>query len=1053
MDRRSWPWKKKSSDKKVSPPDPDVPVTATLPAAEPQEDQDNSKKVKYVQISVETYAHMTELEDEVKALNDQIKSLNEDVNMMSEELASANTEMISKDAHVKQHAKVAEDAVSGWEKAETEAKALKLQLESVTLLKLTAEDQALHLDGALKECMRQIRNLKEEHERKLHETILSKTKQWDRIKLEFEAKINSLDQQLLQSSAENAALSRSLQERSNMLMKISEERSEAEAEIELLKNNIESCEREIHSLKYELHMINKELDIRNEEKNMSMKSAEVANKQHLEGVKKITKLEAECQRLRGLVRKKLPGPAAMAQMKLEVENLGRDYGETRSRRSPGQSPIQRISSPPEFSLENVQLCNKETEFLTSRLLATEEETKMLKEALANRNTELQASRNMFAKATSKIRSLEAQFQAQNQQKSYPKSNFEFSLGSSSHNASNPPSLTSMSEDGNEEDVSCVESWATRCISEISPLKKENNIGKARKVENVNNMELMDFLEMERLANEEPPTLADVPKGADLQSEQQDLDLVTLSSSNEEFVMKKVQSDMKEQLLNLQSRISRTVESEVKDTDIQKILEDIKRVVMDRQASLPQQSVSCSFEDLLSTDIGEKITGGNILTNDGRSGTHVAHIIDEELSTAISEIQNFVVSLGKEVKTIQNRSTNGQMLSKKVEEFSDFVNKVSCRKACLTDFVLDLSHVFSKASELSINFLVYKGNEGEPNSSDCIDKVTLLEKKVVQDDSTRERCLNGCSQISRSTSDPEALQEGSLSFDLKVGPCSCSFEVLEQLKSEKDSMERDLARSSEDLASTKFQLEELEKQLMDLKSQLACTHKSNSLAETQLKCMAEAYKSLEMRAEEFETEVNLLREKVETLDLELQVEKNNHQVSLSKCKDLEDQLQRNESRLICPVPSIVEEDSKLKQERELAEKLAECQETIFLLGKQLKSFRPSSEHTGSPGHEGQMTHVEDEVSVNNMSPHISSESQDFDSADIARVGGESPSDAFNSSFSPSDTETNFILRSPISSRHSKHRPSKSSLSSFSAPAPEKNSRGFSRFFSSKSKNEQ
>ncbi|XP_028075955.1 uncharacterized protein LOC114278152 [Camellia sinensis] len=72
---------------------------------------------------------------------------------------------------------------------------------------------------------------------------------------------------------------------------------------------------------------------RSEEKNMCVRSAEVANKQHLEGVKKIAKLEAECQRLRGLVRKKLPSPAALAQMKLEVENLGRDYGETRVRRS------------------------------------------------------------------------------------------------------------------------------------------------------------------------------------------------------------------------------------------------------------------------------------------------------------------------------------------------------------------------------------------------------------------------------------------------------------------------------------------------------------------------------------------------------------------------------------------------------------------------------------------------------------------------------------------------------------------------------------------------
>ncbi|KMZ60749.1 hypothetical protein ZOSMA_575G00030 [Zostera marina] len=50
--------------------------------------------------------------------------------------------------------------------------------------------------------------------------------------------------------------------------------------------------------------------------------------EHLEDVKKITKLEAEYQRLRGLVPKKLSGPAALAQIKL----VDADYGETRSKR-------------------------------------------------------------------------------------------------------------------------------------------------------------------------------------------------------------------------------------------------------------------------------------------------------------------------------------------------------------------------------------------------------------------------------------------------------------------------------------------------------------------------------------------------------------------------------------------------------------------------------------------------------------------------------------------------------------------------------------------------
>ncbi|XP_047260579.1 filament-like plant protein 4, partial [Capsicum annuum] len=266
------------------------------------------KKPKYVQISVESYSHLTGLEDQVKSLEEQVSGLEDDVKDLNKKLAAAQSEMTNKE-----------------NLAESEAAKLKNHLESVTLLKLTAEDRAshldgalkLHLDGALKECMRQIRNLKEEHEQKLHDVIQNKTKQFYKMKHEFEAKLANLDQQLLRSAAENSALSRSLQERSSMVIQLSEEKAKAEAEIEILKSNIESCEREINSLKYELQINSKELEIRIEEKNMSVRSAEVANKQHLEGVKKVAKLEAECRRLRGLVRKKLPGPTALAQMKLE----------------------------------------------------------------------------------------------------------------------------------------------------------------------------------------------------------------------------------------------------------------------------------------------------------------------------------------------------------------------------------------------------------------------------------------------------------------------------------------------------------------------------------------------------------------------------------------------------------------------------------------------------------------------------------------------------------------------------------------------------------------
>ncbi|MFS7993875.1 hypothetical protein Hanom_Chr12g01099221 [Helianthus anomalus] len=65
------------------------------------------------------------------------------------------------------------------------------------------------------------------------------------------------------------------------------------------------------------------------------------------------------------------------------------------------------------------------------------------------------------------------------------------------------------------------------------------------------------------------------------------------------------------------------------------------------------------------------------------------------------------------------------------------------------------------------------------------------------------------------------------------------------------------------------------------------------------------------------------------------------------------------------------------------------------------------------------------------------------------GNESPIHLDNHEFSPSDSEANNLSKSPV---RGKHRPTKSvsSSSSSSNPTPEKNTRGFSRFFSTKPK---
>lgn len=797
---------------------------------------------------------------------------------------------------------------TGWEKAEAEAAALKTHLESVTLLKLTAEDRATHLDGALKECMRQIRNLKEEHEQKLQELALNKTKLFDKMKLELEARIGNLDQELMKSAAENAALSRSLQERSNMLIQLNEEKSQANAEIELLKSEIESCEREVNSLKYELHIARKEVEIRNEEKNMSVRSAEAATKHHLEGVKKIAKLEAECQRLRGLVRKKLPGPAALAQMKLEVENLGRDYGESRLRRSPVKPSTPHLSQLPEFSLDHAQKYIKENELLTERLLAMEEETKMLKEALAKRNSELQASRSICAQTANKLQTMEAQLQADGEQK-----------------ASILSSFTTKSEDGNDDSISCSGSWTAGMMSELSHLKKEKTLDSPQKSESVNHADLMDdFLEMEKLAYQSNETesgadfsgstvdegselvkcLASVEVAGPQLGEPHGLEPQATSKEDGNVVNLQLQADPLV-FVKLQSKISAVLELVSNDKDMEKVIEEVRQAMQEMHETLHHHSVNGFTEANHSsgtktdqnavTEFAEiTATKETSLPGDATASSSInaLEVINEEVEVAIMQIYDFITILGKEVKTVTEASPDGDGLNRKIDTFSVKYSEAVKSYNNLNDFILDISQVLNKASELHFNVLGFKSSEVETGTSDCIDKIALPENKVVVD-SLRERYQDGCAHFSDSASDPDVPNDGNLvpTSESTATSWKCSLEEFEQLKTDKDNLAVDLARSLENLEATKSQLLETEQLLAEVKSQLTTAQKSNSLAETQLKCMAESYNSLDTRSEELKTEVNLLQGKIQNLEKELLEEKRSHEEALNRCKDLQEQLER------------------------------------------------------------------------------------------------------------------------------------------------------------------
>ncbi|XP_027361516.1 filament-like plant protein 5 isoform X2 [Abrus precatorius] len=913
MDRRGWLWKKKPSDKitkaEIAVATSESVGSTLSSVAHLGDQQDNCKNKNYVQISMESYTHMSGLEDQVVSLEDQIKAL-------EAKLSAAYSELNNKDDLVKQHAKVAEEAVSGWEKADAEVVSLRRQLESLSLSKLTVDERAAQLDGALKECMKQIRTIKEESEQKLQEVILMKSQQWEKIKLEFEAQIDRLEEGLHEEAGENAALLRSLQESSNRIVKMKEEKSEAEAEVELLKKNSQSKEKELTSLKYELHMISKELDIRNEEKNIIMRSAEVANKQHMEDVKNIAKLEGECQRLRGLLRKKLPGPAALAQIKLEAE-----------------SSCHVISAP---HLRKTYLKSdslQESEFLTKQLEELEEETKTLKEALASSNAELKASRNLYTKTVGRLKNLEAEIQVFHQerraQKSILATNYENPL---SRIYSNPPSITSISDNGHEDPESPVESCAVS-IPDHSDIRRVRSVGKFENHTSEIISDLMDdFLEVEKMA-----CLSDngsVPLGilSKANDDAEDKKHTSCLSSNQNcFEITDSEGDYLPILKRLQSIISMITISEAKDSNIWKLFGDLQVTVCELRSYLPTTSdcplclkSNCndddsSFQQFFKTGMPVPVSGDSIV------GTEFG-ITELQGVTAISSIHRFVLTLGRETSQLQGNCYNGHKLDANSEEISFSLNQLSTNKTSL-EFVLKLSQALTKTIESHLKYLDCKGKRVDINST-----TSLAPNEMYFN-------TDGCFRQLSSNSDvpKEVVSPGS---ELNLISSEHSSADFKQMEPEKDDKVTEHDEHMQDLKEKNMMPENMQL-LEELKAQLALSHKSYSLTEIQLKCMTEAYKSLQTHVDELEAENKFLKEKMDELKNDLAEEKRCHHDALMRYKEIEETMQRDKC-LVCASKSAANNSINDGKDKELAaaeKKLAECQETLYILSRQLQAMCP------------------------------------------------------------------------------------------------------------------
>ncbi|KAK7331048.1 hypothetical protein VNO77_25258 [Canavalia gladiata] len=457
MDQKTWLWRKKSSEKAI--------------------------------IATDNTNLTSKESEEVQALVADKEELEKDLKRLNNKLASALSDGNGKDELVKKQTKAAQEAVAGLKKAEGEVLSMKQDLDEALQQRMIYEERVAHLDGALKECMQQLRFVREEQGQRIHDAVMKASKEFEKERIVLEERLSETSKRLAKAEIENSHLNKSIFARENFIEDLKRQLSQAEADHSALMIRLESTEKDNASLKYEVRVLEKELEIRNEEREFNRRTADASHKQHLESVKKISKLESECQRLRLLVRKRLPGPAALAKMKNEVEMLGRDSFDMRRNKLHSTSLLveSSVDSSPETPVRRINT-------LTEQLCAVEEENKTLKESLNRKINELQFSRVMLSRTASKLLQLESQIEESSKGHitvEQPRSNL----------ISREFSLASMSDIGSDDKASCAESWASALISELEHFKsgkqKESLSCKSVGASDINLMD--DFVEMEKLA--------------------------------------------------------------------------------------------------------------------------------------------------------------------------------------------------------------------------------------------------------------------------------------------------------------------------------------------------------------------------------------------------------------------------------------------------------------------------------------------------------------------------------------------------------------------------
>lgn len=822
-------------------------------------------------------------EEEIHVLLAEKAELERDLRDLSDKLSSALSECDAMDELAKKHAKTAQEALAGWEKAEAKAFSLKQELDEALKQREICEERTTHLDAALKECMQQLRFVREDQEKRIHDVLLKASKELEETKMFLGEKLAESDKKIAKLTADNSQLNNMFVLKEQVIEDLTQQKTKAEADLNALVARLEGLEKENNSLRYEVRILEKEVDIRNEEREFNRRSADAVHKQHLENVKKIAKLESECQRLRVLVRKRLPGPASLAKMKSEVDILQRDLVGIRGKKS--NSNLGNLQL--DYAVDNYpDSPGRKINILTEKICTLEEENNALREALQQKLNELQGSRNMYAKTASTLSQVETQLEES------PKGRI---VGDTRRNSLVPHDLSfsSMSDVGSDGKASSAGSWASALISELEHFRDgKDKVALPPKssvrISDINHF-MDDFAEMEKLALvciDKPIEYSSPTKNesslASL-SETTGKELALLSSTTDAYGATATRNRQ------LPSKLSESVS---------KLIEIIEGINLSSHAcdgleSLTGKNGSYCGRKNVETPTGYTVRVLQWKTSDLASVLHGFLHACVDLLNGKVDFEMFTEQLTSALEWIINHCFSLQDVSSMKDEMKE---------------QLDWDETRSRSE-------VESGVSGTGQISEAA-KISALKQQL-------QRAANGhhsethCDLSAEGKSDDLARNAGSAKHELEP----------QSLKNDCESLRTELQRSESIVASLQVEVEALKH--------------SKTMADDQL----ENYK---MRMEDLDSQLSVVKselhdagQKFASLEAQFKEKGNSCEELEAKCLDLQRQLERV-TRIDC-LEHVEQDEKQLRTEQELSaasEKLAECQETILYLGKQLRALASS-----------------------------------------------------------------------------------------------------------------